>query len=109
MRGSKTLQKLLACPVRMKQKKITTEQESVIEFSHSSSFIRDRQHYLQTLLHQGWSAASSTDRFDLTKKNITLTIATEQSSNHLTRHWFRITGLADTSELRRWIELADIE
>ncbi|HBE23330.1 MAG TPA: glycosyl transferase [Verrucomicrobiales bacterium] len=109
MRGSKTLQKLLACPVRMKQKKFTTEQEPLIEFSHSSSFIRDRQHYLQTLLHQGWSAASSTDRFDLTKKNITLTIATEQSSNHLTRHWFRITGLADTSELRRWIELADIE
>ncbi len=107
MHGSKTSQKLLACPVRMEQKKLTTELEPVIEFSHSSSLIRDRQHYLQALLHQDWSAGSSTDLFDLTKNNISLTIATEQSSNPHTRHWFRATGLTDVSELRAWIAAQD--
>ena len=107
MRGSKTLQKLLDYPVRMEQKKLTTALEPVIEFSYSSSLIRDRQHYLQALLHQGWSTGSSTDLFDLTKNGISLTIATEQSSNPHTRHWFRATGLTDVSELRAWIAAQD--
>jgi hypothetical protein len=107
MQGSRMLQKLLENPRKGVEKKAIHSSEIISEFSHSSARINDRQHYLRALLLQGWSAGSSTDHFDLTKNGTTLTIATEQSRNPLTRHWFRATDLTDISELRAWIIALD--
>jgi GT2 family glycosyltransferase len=107
MQGSRMLQKLLENPRKGVAKKAIHSSAIISEFSHSSARINDRQHYLRALLLQGWSAGSSTDHFDLTKNGTTLTIATEQSRNPLTRHWFRATDLTDISELRAWIIALD--
>lgn len=103
IRGSKASQKKLAKPTSSLTKKSPSLQEPIIEFSHSTHKIHDRNLYLRALILQGWTAGASTDAFDLTKNHCTITIASEQSSNPLTRHWFRFTGLTDISELRRWI------
>jgi len=78
--------------VKMALPALRTPQEESHEFAIHSEEGKDREHFLNLLLAQGWAAGGDTDPWDLSKDNTRVLIATERMENNRTQNLFRIWG-----------------
>tara|TARA_B110000037_G_scaffold46432_1_gene56899 strand:- start:59269 stop:61362 length:2094 start_codon:yes stop_codon:yes gene_type:complete len=70
----------------------SSQQEEIQEFRIPGSGGKDRFHYLDLLLDDGWQPAGDTDPWDVTKDGTKVLIATERLNHNHTVNLFRVLG-----------------